>query len=132
MNTAYIPTPQDAKLLMENAVTKTATFVGTTLDLGKGYAPGGVGQPAGVVVQYSALDHTTGDETYTLQLTESSDDNTYTPAGPIITLVATVAAGTICIPGFVSKRYVRLALVEAGTSPSLTYSAWLNPYVNPN
>src|SRR4051812_42591332 len=108
LNTAYIPAQQDSSLQMENAITKTATFAGTTKDLGSGYAPGGVGAAIGAVVQITAIDAVSGDETYTAQLFESDDDSTYTQAGPIITISRAAGAQTLTVPGFVSKRYLQL------------------------
>jgi len=125
MDTTFIPTPQDDKLIMEAAVTKTVTGTGTVLDLGIGFAPGGVGQPNVAVTQITAVDFTTGDESYKLQVMESSDNASFTQAGPIITLAP--AVGVVAIPAFISKRYVRLDYTLGGTTPSITYNAWLNP-----
>jgi hypothetical protein len=124
LNTGFVPTPQDTQMQMESAITKTADFVGTSKDLGSGFAPGGIGMPVAAVVQVTAFDHTTGDETYTLVLRESDDDSTYTDAGPIISVTG---VSNLSVPGFISKRYSRLTLHAAGTTPSITYSAWLNP-----
>lgn len=126
MDTTHIPGPFDAELLLEDAagVTKTASYDGASLDLGAGYAPGGIGQPAAAVVQVSALDTADTDETYTAVVEESADNSTFTPAGPEIAITAT---GALSVPGFISKRYVRLKLTLAGTTPSITYKAHLVP-----
>lgn len=126
MNTTHIPGPFDAEMLLELAagVTKTADYNGAAKDLGGGYAPGGIGQPAAAVVEVSALDSTTGDETYAFVVEESDDDSTYTPAGPIISVTAT---GALSVPCFLSKRYCRLKLDVAGTTPSIAYKSHLVP-----
>ncbi len=126
MDITHIPGPYDAQMLMEDAagVTKTADYNGASKDLGSGYAPGGIGQPAAAVVQVSALDFTTTDETYAFVVEESNDDSTFTAAGPIISVTAT---GATSVPCFLSKRYVRLKLDVGGTTPSLTYKVHLVP-----
>jgi hypothetical protein len=126
MNTAFIPTPQDEDLRLESSITKTADFDGASKDMGLGYAPGGIGQQVAAVVSISALDTASTDETYKFVVEESSDNSTFTPAGPIITVTAT---GVVSIPAWLSKRYVRLKLDVGGTTPSVTYQAWLNPLV---
>ena len=119
-----IPTPQDTRLLMQDTTTKTAAYNTPGLDLGAGFAPGGLGLPAGAVVHVTALDTADGNETYTFTVQESSDNVTFTPAGP-----ATNASGVGShgVRARVTKRYVRLALTVAGTTPSITFKAWLNP-----
>lgn len=126
MDTTHIPGPFDAEMLLEDAagVTQTADYDGATKDLGPGYAPGGIGQPTAAVVQVSALDTANGDETYSFVLEESDDGSTWSSAGPVIAVTAT---GALSVPGFLSKRYCRLKLAVAGTTPSITYQAHLVP-----
>jgi len=88
MDTTYIPHPQDSKLQMETAITKTATFAGTSFSLGTGFNPGDIGMPAAVVVQITALKTSVGDEAYTMQLMESADGVSWTQAGPAIVVDA--------------------------------------------
>lgn len=126
MDTTYFPQPIDEALRLESSVSKTASYNSTSIDQGALYAPGGVGQPLGAVVASSVVDRTTGDETYTAVLQESDDDSTFTACGPIIPITA---AGMVLVPGFVSKRYVRVAFVLAGTTPILTFEAWLSPNI---
>lgn len=117
-----IPTPQDKRLLLQDTVTKTASFNSTALDLAA--APGGPGQRMTALVAIVSADDSNGDETYTYVLQESSDNVTFTAAGP----AATVAGlGVLSVRGVVQARYVRLALTIGGTTPSITYKAWLNP-----
>jgi hypothetical protein len=119
-----IPTPQDSNLLLQDTTTKTASFNSTALDLGAGFAPGGLGKPAAAVVQVTALDVSSGDETYKFTLQQSADNVSFTAAGADVTVTATGAA---LAKGHVTQRYVRLALTASGTTPSVTYKAWLNP-----
>lgn len=129
LNKNFIPTPQDEDLRIEASITKTATFNGTSKDMGSGFAPGGIGMPVGAVVNVTACDRTSSDETYTFQLMESADNATFTAAGPAVAVDvsgATVTLGAICVPGFLSQRYHRLTCTIAGTTPSITYEAWDN------
>ena len=119
-----IPTPQDTRLLIQDTTTKTATYNTPGLDLGAGFAPGGLGLPVGAVVQVTAADLADGNESYNFVLQESSDNVTFVPAS------ASTSAGapaSYALRGRVTKRYVRLALTVAGTTPSITFKAWLNP-----
>jgi hypothetical protein len=120
-----VPTPQDDQLLLEDTVTKTANFSSTALDMGSGFAPGGRGQDVCAVVSITAIDQVTGDETYTLVLEESSDNGTFTPISPAVAHAATGV--TAALKGKLKNRYVRIKLTVSGTTPSLTYKAWLNP-----
>ena len=119
-----IPTPQDTQLLLQDTVTKTASFTSAGKDLGSGYAPGGLGQPVAAVVQVTALDTADGNETYVFALHESEDNVSYRAAGAS---VQAFAAGTVVVKAHVSLRYVRLVMTAGGTTPSVTYKAWLNP-----
>jgi hypothetical protein len=119
-----LPTPQDSALLMQDTTTKTANYNTTGLDLGSGYAPGGLGQPVAAVVNVTARDGSSGNETYAMTLEESTDNSTFTAAGASVTVSAT---GAHAVRGWITKRYARLALVVGGTTPSITFKAWLNP-----
>ena len=129
MNKNFIPVPQDEGLRMEASITKTANFAGTTFDQGLGFAPGGVGMPVAAVVNATACVRNDSDETYTFVLEESADNVTFAACGPAVAVDvagAVATLGAISVPGFVSKRYVRVGLTVAGTTPSITYDAWLN------
>ena len=124
-NSAFIPGPVDEKTRLEPAGTnKTADFVGTTLNLGTGYAPGGPGQAFCALVDVAAVDRTTGDETYAWKVQESADGSTWTDASPTVNITA---AGAFSLPCFISQPNVRLWLDVGGTTPSVTYEAWLVP-----
>ena len=118
------PTPQDAQLLLQDTTTRTAAFNTPSIDLGAGFSPGGVGKPLCAVVHATAVDTGDGNESYTFVLQESNDNSTFTAAG------ATQGVGTAgahVIRGWITKRYVRVALTTGGTTPSITFKAWLNP-----
>jgi hypothetical protein len=119
-----IPTPQDQSLALQTTVTKTANFSSAALDLGAGFAPGGTGMPSVAVVLVSALDLSSGDETYTFVVEDSADNVTFAPVGA--SQLAT-AVGAITVSARLTRRFVRLKLTVSGTSPSITYKAWLNP-----
>ncbi len=119
-----VPTPQDSALLMQDTTTKAANYNTPGLDLGLGFAPGGLGKPVAAVVHVSARDGTSGNETYAFTLEESSNNSTFTPAGASTTVLDD---GAVAVRGWLTKRYVRLALVVGGTTPSITFKAWLNP-----
>jgi len=124
-----IPNVSDAKLALQASVTKTASFDSAALDLGSGYAPGGAGQPMAAAVSVSAVDTTSSDETYNFTLQESDDGSTgWAACGAA---AAASAVGGVLAKGFVTKRYVRLSLAIAGTTPSITYSATLMPLGRP-
>src|SRR3712207_131356 len=119
-----IPTPQDAGLLMQDTTTKTAAFNTPGLDLGSGFAPGGLGQSVAAVVHVTALDTADGNETYSFALQDSADNASFAAVGASTAVTATGAAA---VKGRVTRRYVRLALTAGGTTPSITFKAWLNP-----
>jgi hypothetical protein len=119
-----VPTPQDAALLLQATTTKTANYATPGLDLGVGFSPGGLGKPAAAVVNVTSCDISSANETYVFTLEESDDNATFIPAGAGTAVTAT---GAIAVRGWLTKRYARLALVVGGTTPSVTFKAWLNP-----
>ncbi len=122
MDTTYWG-PLDAALQLNASQTKTATFNGVGIDL-KAVKAARVGQPVAAFVDVTARDFTTTDETYTAVLEESDDNSSFAACGPIITISA---VGKLNVPGFLSKRYARLTVTLGGTTPSLTYQAWIAP-----
>lgn len=119
-----VPTVQDAQLLLQDTTTKTANFNTPSIDLGAGFNPGGLGRPVAAVVQATAVDSADGNESYSFVLQESSDNSTFTAAGASASVTA---AGAHAVRGWATKRYVRVALTVAGTTPSITFKAYLNP-----
>jgi hypothetical protein len=124
--------PVDSQLALQAAVTKTASFNSAALDMGSGWAPGGGGVPMQAIVNYSAGDFTTGDESYTFKVQDSPDNSAWTDRSPAVVAPVTVAApsGVISVGAFIQQRYVRLVATLGGTTPSITYSANLQPFVN--
>lgn len=118
----YVPMIDD-KMPIQAEVTKTDSFDGAALDLGGGYAPGGLGQIKAAVATVSALDLSSGNETYSLKLQQSADGaNNWTDIGPVVSVTA---VGTYVVKGIVTTRYLRLVLTAGGTTPSITYLAYL-------
>src|SRR5687767_2134474 len=108
-----IPTPQDTRLLLQDTVTKTASFNSAAIDLGAGYAPGGPGQRVSALVAVVTRDTSGGDETYAFALQESADNATFAAIGATTTVAAN---GVTVVRGVVTTRYVRLALTAGGTT----------------
>lgn len=129
------PTPQDEQLRLDAAAgaaatTQTASANSTALDMGAGFAPTGIGQPVAAVIQVTAADRADSNETYNFKLQESSDNSTFTDISPNVAVTVAGAVATVGVylaKGLLSKRYVRLASTIAGTTPSVTFKAWLNP-----
>lgn len=119
------------------AITSTETG-SIILDIGNAFAKGEL------VIPYSGLDATTGDEAYTFML-QGSPDAAFGTASNITVLAmqriggatgaapvgtADAAAGTITVPFRNERngtvfRYVRLYTLLAGTSPSIVFQAFL-------
>jgi hypothetical protein len=119
-----VPTPQDAQLLLQDTTTKTASFNTPSVDLGAGFSPGGLGKPLVAVAHVTAVDVADGNESYTFVLQESSDNVTFVAAGAGVSVTT---SGAHALRGWLTRRYARLALTVGGTTPSVTFKAWLNP-----
>jgi hypothetical protein len=136
----FIPTPQDEQLRLTGVpgstpITQTATggtpaiSQGPTAsaggyDHGVGFAPGGAGRVYAAVINVTAIKTSVGDETYTFHFQESADGSTWVD---ITTTLAVTAVGVVAMFAMKRLRYSRLNLVIAGTAPTITYEAWLNP-----
>jgi hypothetical protein len=126
---------QDAgsKGVLQASVTKTADFDSTAIDTGSGVAPGQSpsgatpGLPVVAVINVSAIDTSDGNETYQFTVQESDDNSTFTAASIKTATTTILATGSFLIGAFIKKRYVRLDLDVSGTTPSITYSAYLRP-----
>ncbi len=119
----------DKLLELSDAVAITATGNTTNvIDLGSDRDVGN-GRPLWLVLQLDvAPDGTTGDETYVFTLT--TDDNSgFSSATTILTqtVVRSTAAGTRYVQAIPSanERYLRGTFTLGGTSPSVTYTAWI-------
>lgn len=137
----------DAQNQFSAAQAITADAVGTNvIDLG-GDIPLGTGEPMGVLFQVDvAADQTTGDEDYTFDVEYASDAaqtaarklvgrrvfESGTPAAPAEDADLLVAGFQFVIPIpptrlSESERYLGIRYDVAGTTPTITVSAWLVP-----
>ncbi len=125
----------DALLLVSDAQAITATAVSTnTIDLGnvtpKRQIGDGDDMGFGVSVDVAA-DHTTGDETYTFEVIQSANADLSAPdvlssRAIVFSDLAAGAAHFLAIPkGTPTKRYLGIRVTTAGTTPSVTITAWL-------
>jgi hypothetical protein len=131
MAAPFIPGPPDGALALTASVTKAASANSDWLDLGQGFEPGGLGMLIAGVVDVSAIT-TAGGETYAFHLEEAPpDEDGVVDAGNAVAIgvaVSAAAVGIVLAKGILTKRFVRLSLVVAGTgSPSITYTGQLNP-----
>lgn len=125
-----IPGPLDEELALQQTTTQVASTNSAALDMKPGFAPGGPGLPMAVVIRVTAADRASGDETYSFRLQESADNVSFSDCSAAVAVevagnVATL--GTIVAKGWVSKRFVRLVSTLGGTTPSVTFKAWLVP-----
>ena len=95
-----LPTPQDSALLLQDTTTKTAAYQTPGFDLGSGFAPGGLGKPAAGIVHVTAVDLSSGNETYAFTLEESADNVTFvTIPGAVFLLPDEAPAPTAAVIG---------------------------------
>ncbi len=113
----------DAELKLLDAATKTSTGYSDVIDLGENFSPAPK-EPIGLDLDDSALDATTGDETYEVELQESYDNTNWSSTGLKFSVTAT---GQVFHQIGVARRYQRLKLTLAGTTPSITLDGWLSP-----
>lgn len=116
----------DAQALTATAVSTNVVDLSSDRDIG-------IGEPMALVVSVGvAADFTTGDETYQVTLQTSTDEAFTSP----ITVVASaaingdeLAAGAkVVLPiGFDNKQYLRVNYTLAGTTPTATVDAFLQP-----
>lgn len=121
----------DSKLELSNAQALTATAVSTNVLPVSGNI--GPGEPMAVAVTVNvAADTTTGDETYKFVL-QTATDAAFTSAIDLITTEAfdgsTLLEGkTFMVPvGSNNLAYLRMNYVLAGTTPTITVDAHLQP-----
>lgn len=127
----------DAQLLLSDAQALTATAFSTNaIDLAS-MTPArdiGIGEALEVAFQVDvAADFTTGDETYKFQLVQSANANLSSPDVLVEEAILTTAllAGqqfTLAVPqGRITKRYIGVQYTLAGTTPTVTVTAFLQP-----
>lgn len=120
--------PYDANLVLHDATAKTADGAGSTAYYDIGAA---ARMPAVAVVNVTALDETTGDETYDviIQGCAASDFSSGVKQLGSMTIDAT-GRYTILFDndqGGTVYRYVRAYFDVAGTTPSITANVFLAP-----
>jgi hypothetical protein len=128
-----IPGPQDEQLRLDAAAgaaatTQTASTNSAALDMGAGFAPAGRGLPVAAVIQVTAADRADSNETYNFKLQDSADNVSFADIGVNVAVTVAGAAatlGTYVAKGLLTRRYVRLVSTIAGTTPSITFKAWL-------
>ena len=119
--------PNDANLTLQAAVTKTATFNGTGLDLKTGTPRRGMKAH----VYYTAATNASGSNTVTFSIDHSDDNATFYPlanqADTPIALSTSAQQGEVYVPFETSKRYVRLTVTIAGggSTPTVSYTGYL-------
>lgn len=120
----------DAEQLFAEGVTKTASgAIGNSVDL-----KGLMLNHGTIVANLTALDIADGNETYDIDIEVSTDDATWVKWGCItdaeLKAVAASGDGRILKPfhnqGSEMYRYVRLNGTLAGTTPSITLTAYLS------
>ena len=121
----------DAQHLFSDAQALTATAVSTNvIDLGGDHNVG-IGEPMAVVITLDVgTDFTTGDETYvvTLQTGSSATPTTVIATKEIVGLQAAGEKFVLSIPADTTgERYLRVNYTLAGTTPSVTVTAFLIP-----
>lgn len=121
----------DLNLRLVAAGTFAVTTTHATIDLGAAFAS--ITSPE-VDLYISAIDSTTGDESYTFALHQSSDNFVADDETIASKIIASAGAGDLAlIPNAVvvvgtteiTKRYIRLVSTLAGTTPSVTMSVYL-------
>lgn len=103
--------------------TITASGNSNVYDNGATWAPNMEGVACSVDLNVSALKTTAGNETYTVKAQESSDGSTWVDISNARTILAT---GPMTFGIFIKLRYQRIVLTLGGTSPSMTFEAFLN------
>lgn len=128
----------DSQLLLSDAQALTATAVSTnTIDTLLATNEIGAGEPMALVFTIdTAADAVSGDETYQFQLIQSANANLSSQDvllqtdTAFITRSVLTAGFKVVIPvpaGMKTKRYLGARYVLAGTTPSVTVTAFLQP-----
>jgi len=120
----------DAQLEFSKAQALTATAASTNqIDLGAARDVGS-GEPMYVVVTVDvSADHTTGDETYQIDV-QQDDNSSFSSATTLLSKVITstdLTAGSLHVIPLPqnTEQYLRLNYTLGGTTPSVTLNAYL-------
>lgn len=110
-----------------------ATGVSTNVvDLGKDRDIG-IGEPMAVLIVITAIDASSADETYTVQLQADDAAAFGSPAavGGLVNIPRAIGANSKVVipipPDQATEQFLRLSFTLGGTTPSITYSAYLVP-----
>ena len=125
----------DAQTLLSDSQAFSATAFSTnTYDSGAATDDISVGSVIGIGMTVdTAADFTTGDETYIMEVVQSANANLSSP--DVLNSMAILASAlTLGAKHFLAippkrktKRYLGLRLTLAGTTPSVTVTAWILP-----
>ena len=127
-------TTADADLELYSGGTISVNTNHSTIDLGATF---GVTVAPQVGCYITAIDSTTGDEGYTWTLHQSDDNfaadddtiGTKTIQSAAAGDLAEVPSAVVCFTtDSITKRYIRLVITVAGTTPSVTYSSYLTAH----
>ena len=122
--TGFLPGPLDSKMCLSLAqgiiISADSTNV---VSLGDGWAPKPI-EGMCLYLNVTALDHTTGDETYSFTVWESADNNSWTSTH--LTIPITATGSYLAVFGS-TAQYVKLIATLAGTTPSITFDAYVLP-----
>jgi hypothetical protein len=119
--------PQDANWLLQASTTLTASGNGTAINPVPGFAPPGAGEPMVAVFETSAISGTS--PTFSVVIQDSPDGVTWTTrSAPLSITQAGPGVGTSVIGFFAQGQYFRYAMTIGGTSPSITFSAYISPF----
>lgn len=127
----------DAQMQLSSAQALSATGVSTNaIDLGSASPVSeiGSGEPMVAMIKVDvAADFTTTDETYEFQIIQSANANlssadVLSKRAVVATLLKLNSLHFVGIPpGMITKRYLGLNYVLAGTTPSITVTAYIMP-----
>jgi hypothetical protein len=106
---------------VQASVTKVASYNSNGVAIApETYAKQQPGFPCRMEITVTAMDSTTGDESYQLTIQSSDDDVSYTPISAKIPITG---VGVFQVGGMnFNGRFVRGALTLGGTTPSITFS----------
>lgn len=86
-----------------------------------------------VAIVVTAVDFTSADETYTISVEVATDSAFTSPVQVAATSVLGIGAYTLCVDmdsvrTLGAHKYMRVKHTVGGTTPSITYTAWLAEY----
>ncbi|HEY3332591.1 MAG TPA: hypothetical protein VGK19_21350 [Capsulimonadaceae bacterium] len=112
--------PRDNNAVLQTPITKTASFNSAGFDLGAGTPRRGMKAS----VRVSAITGTDAAAAFKVQ--HSADNANFTDLA-FARKASMTAVGETSVSFETDKRYIRLTATIAGTTPSVTYEAWIVP-----